>query len=83
MSYEYLIGIRLATPDSSIQLNQEPFSSAIFSAIEEYNSRSELAPNPKNISLKSDNFLKIHSSLHQQVKKNLLQQAKLYEFFHK
>lgn len=56
MSYEYLIGIRLATPDSSIQLNQEPFSSAIFSAIEEYNSRSELAPNPKNISLKSDNF---------------------------
>lgn len=30
MSYEYLMGMRLATPDSSISLNQEPFSSAIF-----------------------------------------------------
>ena len=58
MSYEYLIGIRLATPDSSISLNQEPFSSAIFSAIEEYNLRSKLAPNPKSISLISSNFFK-------------------------
>ena len=58
MSYEYLIGIRLATPDSSISLNQEPFSSAIISAIEEYNLRSKLAPNPKSISLISSNFFK-------------------------
>ena len=58
MSYEYLIGIRLATPDSSILLNQEPFSSAIFSAIEEYNLRSKSAPNPKSISLISSNFFK-------------------------
>ena len=56
MTYEYLIGIRLATPDPSIALNQEPFSSAIFSAIEEYNSRSKAAPNPKSINLIPSNF---------------------------
>lgn len=56
MSYKYLIGIRLATPDSSIALNQEPFSNAILSAIEEYNSCSKSAPNPKNISLIPSNF---------------------------
>ena len=58
MSYEYLMGMRLATPDSSISLNQEPFSSAIFSAIEEYNLRSKLVSNPKSISLISSNFFK-------------------------
>lgn len=58
MSYEYLIGIRLATPDSSISLNTPPFSNAIFSAIEEYNLHSKSAPNPKSISLNSANFFK-------------------------
>lgn len=56
MTYEYLIGIRLATPNASIVLNQAPFSNAIRAAIEEYNSRSKSAPNPKYIELLPANF---------------------------
>lgn len=56
MTYEYLIGIRPAYPNSSLILNQEPYSSAIMSAINEYNLRSKSAPNQKCIALLPTNF---------------------------
>ena len=56
MEYTYLVGMRLATPNPNISLNENPFRSAIITSINTYNSRSEKAPNPKSIKILNDNF---------------------------
>lgn len=51
MNYKYLLGMRLATPNTSISLNQKPFIDIIKKAVMEYNIKSGSAPNPKQIKI--------------------------------
>lgn len=58
MSYEYLLGIRLANPNDSIKLNEHPFCDSIYKAISKYNDCSKDGPNPKSIEIIPSHFLK-------------------------
>lgn len=81
MTYEYLIGIRLATPDTSISLNQKKFSNAIRAAIEEYNSRSKSVPNPKSIELNPTNINEDSFIITLRSKKELISVGKALRVF--